>query len=79
MKSTMQNAPLLISDLFEYGRSVYGESTVTTVFAEHYETATFAEVGNRASQLAHALVGLGIKQGDRVGTLLWNNQVHLEA
>ena len=79
MKSTMQDAPLLISDLFEYGRSVYGESTVTTVFAENYETATFAEVGNRASQLAHALVGLGIKQGDRVGTLLWNNQVHLEA
>ena len=79
MKSTMQDAPLLISDLFEHGRSVYGESQVITVHPDSYQRASFAEVGDRAAQLAHALAGLGVTEGDRVATLMWNNQSHLEA
>ena len=36
-------------------------------------------MADRADQLAAALTRLGIKQGDRVGTFMWNNQTHLEA
>src|SRR5262249_46944008 len=41
--------------------------------------ATLGEVLDRAGRLAHALRGLGVGRGDRVGTLAWNQQEHLEA
>jgi fatty-acyl-CoA synthase len=79
MKSTMQDAPLLISDILRYGQQVHGDSTVITVEAGGHRSATFTEVAARAEQLAKALQRLGIRDGDRVGTFCWNNQGHLEA
>jgi fatty-acyl-CoA synthase len=75
----MQDAPLLISDMLLHGASVYATSKVFTVDDDGYRTATFAEVAERAAQLAHGLTEIGIERGDRVGTFLWNNQTHLEA
>ena len=79
MNSTMQDAPLLISDILRHGQQVHGDSTVITIEADGYSTATFAEVAERAEKLAGALTRLGIEPGDRVGTFCWNNQGHLEA
>jgi fatty-acyl-CoA synthase len=79
MKSTMQDAPLLISDILRYGQQVHGDSTVVTVEAGGHRSATFTEVAARAEKLAKALQRLGVKDGDRVGTFCWNNQGHLEA
>ncbi|MEI8050607.1 MAG: long-chain fatty acid--CoA ligase [Actinomycetes bacterium] len=79
MKSTMQDAPLLISDILEFGATVFGDSSVITVEADGYQTASFSEVADRAARLAGALGSIGVGIGDRVGTFLWNNQTHLEA
>jgi fatty-acyl-CoA synthase len=79
MNSTMQDAPLLISDILRHGLQTHGDSTVITVEAGGHTSATFAEVGQRAEKLAAALTRLGIERGDRVGTFCWNNQGHLEA
>ena len=79
MKSTMQDAPLLISDILSYGASVFSDAKVITVHDDHYQTSTFAEVAERAGRLANALARLGVKTGDRVGTFQWNNQAHMEA
>ena len=79
MKSTMQDAPLLISDILRHGQQVHGDSTVITVEEGGYRAATFAEVASRAEKLAAALTRLGVQPGDRVGTFAWNNQGHLEA
>ena len=79
MKSTMQDAPLLISDILRHGQQVHGDSTVITVEAGGHRAATFAEVATRAERLAAALTRLGVQPGDRVGTFCWNNQGHLEA
>jgi fatty-acyl-CoA synthase len=35
-------------------------------------------LSDRIDRLARALAGLGVRQGDRVGTFAWNNQRHLE-
>jgi fatty-acyl-CoA synthase len=39
---------------------------------------TYADFGKRVAQLAHALVELGIKPGDRVASFGWNTHRHLE-
>ena len=40
---------------------------------------TYAEVGEQAARLAHALRALGVTGDERVGTFMWNNAEHLVA
>jgi fatty-acyl-CoA synthase len=77
--STMQDRPLTVKMLFEHGRKVHANSKVVTFTGDGYQEATFAEVAARADRLAGALRSLGVGEGDRVGTFLWNNQTHQEA
>jgi len=79
IESTMQDFPLSITSLFQHGRRIHGDSKVITWTEDGAQTATFAQVGDRADQLAGALRTLGVGRGDRVGTFCWNNQTHLEA
>jgi fatty-acyl-CoA synthase len=79
IESTMQDFPLGIRALFEHGRRIHADSKVITWTDDGPQTASFAQVGDRADQLAAALARLGIGPGDRVGTFCWNNQTHLEA
>jgi len=79
LKSTMQPRPLLVRDILQRGASYFADSKVITVFADHYQESSYAEVATRATQLASALRAYGVAPGDRVGTFLWNNQIHLEA
>src|SRR2546423_179892 len=80
MRSTMQETPLSVSTLLTFGSTVYGTSEIHTVTADGLRTGTFAELGARSAQLAHALrEDLGIRGDDRVATFMWNNQEHLEA
>ncbi len=79
MKSTMQHSPLLISDLLTYGSTFHAEQEVVTCTADGVRRITYAEVGRKAAQLAHALRGLGVTGDQRVATFLWNNTEHLTA
>ena len=75
----MQEYPLLIRGILERGVSINGSRTVFTKTREGYQKASFESIGHRASRLANALRSTGIVHDNRVGTLLWNNQTHLEA
>ena len=77
--STMQDAQLTITALLRHGQTVYADSVVRTFDGDSVREATYAQIGERAARLAGALAGLGVQQGDRVGTFLWNTQEHLEA
>jgi fatty-acyl-CoA synthase len=76
----MQDVPLQIRRLLEHGTTVHGTSQVVTALpGGKVQETTYAQVGRNAAKLANALVALGIGQGDRVGTFMWNNQQHVEA
>lgn len=81
MQSTMQDVPLLVSRILEHGRTIHGKSRVTTWTGEaEPHRRSFAEIGDRAARLAHALHDeLGIDGDQRVATLMWNNAEHVEA
>ncbi|RDD89591.1 long-chain fatty acid--CoA ligase [Streptomyces parvulus] len=77
----MQDVPLLVSRILEHGRKIHGSSQVTTWTGEpEPHRRSFAEIGNRAAQLANALRDeLGVSESDVLGTLMWNNAEHVEA
>lgn len=81
MLSTMQDVPLLISRILTHGSTVHGTSQVTTWTGEgEPHRRSFAEIGARAAQLAHALrEDLSVVDDERVATFAWNNAEHVEA
>jgi fatty-acyl-CoA synthase len=79
MKSTMQAAQLTVTSVMRHGAKLFGHSEVITWQGESARHATYAEVYGRAMRLANVLRSMGVEPGDRVGTLAWNNQQHLEA
>ncbi|WP_418957971.1 long-chain fatty acid--CoA ligase [Streptomyces tritici] len=81
MLSTMQDVPLTVTRILQHGMTIHGKSTITTWTGDpEPQRRTFAEAGARAVQLANALRDeLGVRDGDRVATLMWNNAEHVEA
>ncbi|MGW0736358.1 long-chain fatty acid--CoA ligase [Streptomyces sp. NPDC002851] len=80
MLSTMQDVPLTVTRILSHGSTVHGSSRITTWTGEEPHRRTFAEIGERTAQLAHALrEDLGVTGDERVATLMWNNAEHVEA
>jgi fatty-acyl-CoA synthase len=78
--STMQDVPLLISRILQHGATVHASSQVITwTDGAAPRRRSYAEIGSRTAQLAHALRdALGVREGDRVATLMWNHAEHVE-
>ncbi|WP_454174843.1 long-chain fatty acid--CoA ligase [Gordonia sputi] len=79
MQSTMQDAPLQIAQILRHGSTVHGDAEVVTWTGDGSRRRSYADVGRRCAQLAHALRGLGVDGDQRVATFMWNNAEHLEA
>jgi acyl-CoA synthetase (AMP-forming)/AMP-acid ligase II len=75
----MQRQSLLISDLLAHAATYHGDvEIVSHLHAGEVRRSNWRTVAHRAAQLAHALPTLGVAQGDRVATLAWNSDRHLE-
>ncbi|MFJ8954181.1 long-chain fatty acid--CoA ligase [Streptomyces sp. NPDC102381] len=81
MLSTMQDVPLTVTRILQHGARVHGSSQITTWTGEaEPHRRSFREAAERANQLANALRDeLGVREDDRVATLMWNNAEHVEA
>ncbi len=80
MRGRMMEGPLLISNLIKHAGRVHGDQQIVTRTVEGpIVHSTWGEVLRRSKQLAQAMTEAGIGRGDRVATLGWNTQRHLEA
>ncbi|MFZ5509581.1 MAG: 3-(methylthio)propionyl-CoA ligase [Pseudomonadota bacterium] len=79
MKGLMMNMPLMISSLIRHADRCHGDTEIVSRLTEGgIHRYTYAQAHKRARQLANALLALGVRQGDRIGTLAWNNHRHFE-
>jgi len=79
MKGLMQNQPLLLSSLLRHAARFHGDTEIVSRMADgamHRES--YGDAARRARKLADVLRQFGVQQGDRVGTLAWNNYRHFE-
>ncbi|MCC6532182.1 MAG: long-chain-fatty-acid--CoA ligase [Burkholderiales bacterium] len=80
MLGLMQDWPLLISKIIDYGACQHGSREVVTRSLEGPVHRTdYAAIRARALRVAQRLQRDGIAPGDRVATLAWNTWRHLEA
>ena len=79
MIGKMMHKPLTISSLIEHAGRYHGDTTVTSVETSgEVVHSSWGEIAQNARSLAAALERLGIQQGERCGTIAWNNRRHLE-
>ena len=79
LRGLMMDSPLLISSLIVHAERCHGDTEIVSRTVEGpIHRYTYADAHKRARQLAQALGRLGVKQGDRIGTLAWNGYRHLE-
>ncbi|HEX5183739.1 MAG TPA: AMP-binding protein [Allosphingosinicella sp.] len=75
----MQQFALTLDKFIDHAAKWHGRSTVTTASRGAVVRRTgYAELRERSNLLSGALLALGLGIGDRVGTLAWNSQHHLE-
>ena len=79
MKGLMMETPLLISSIAQHAERFHGDREIVSVTADNpRHRYTIREAMTRARQLANALGRLGVRQGERVASLAWNDYRHLE-
>jgi fatty-acyl-CoA synthase len=76
----MQDYPLLTHAILDHGALNHGEREMVTRSVEGpMRQTTLAEIRRRALRVAKALEKEGIRLGDRVATMAWNTERHMEA
>ena len=79
MLGVMSERPLLISAILAHAATYHRDTEIVSRTVEGaIHRYTYAEAERRSKRLARALLRLGIKPGDRVGTLAWNTFRHFE-
>ena len=79
MHGLMMNMPLLISSLIRHASEHHSDTEIVSRLTEGgIHRYTYSDAHTRSRQLANALLKLGIKPSDRVGTLAWNGFRHFE-
>jgi len=79
MHGLMMDSPLLITEIMRFAERTFATREVVSVtFDNPRHRTTWGEVFRRARKLANALHAAGVRPGDRIATLAWNDYRHLE-
>lgn len=75
----MNNFQLTTTQMLERAEKYFSQKEVVSRTDLKVHRLNYKEVGQRCRSLSDSLEALGIKKGDRIGTLGWNHHRHLEA
>jgi len=78
MQGLMQDFPLTIRHIVWRMEKLFARKEVVTKTASGLQRITYGELVRRIRRAAAALHRLGVREGDRVATLAWNNSRHFE-
>lgn len=79
MLGLMQDWPLTVDKIIDHAKNWHGDREVVTRSVEGPITrTTYGQIHDRAKRVSNALKDWGVKPGDRVATLAWNNDRHIE-
>lgn len=79
MLAQMMQRPLMISAIMEHARKFHGErEIVSRTPSGELHRYNYRQAAERIYRLAGALQGMGVKPGDRIATLAWNDFRHFE-
>jgi 3-(methylthio)propionyl---CoA ligase len=79
MNGLMMQQPLLIASLLTHAERNHADQEIVTRRVEgDIHRMTYADLAVRSRQMANVMMKLGVKFGDRVGTMAWNTHRHLE-
>src|SRR5206468_3097460 len=78
LQSLMQDFPLTLHHIVWRMEKLFARKEIVTKRERGLHRYTYGELVARTRRLAAALARLGVKQGDRVATLAWNNYRHVE-
>ena len=79
MLGLMQNWPLTVDKLLDHAKHWHPNREIVSRSVEGpIVRTTYANIHDRAKRMSNALLGMGIKTGDRVATLAWNSARHIE-
>src|ERR1700680_3392862 len=80
MRGLMMDFPLTVSPILERAGKTFGKVEIVTRKPDRSVVrSTWGDLYRRSHRLASALTGMGLRRGDRVATLLWNQSEHVEA
>jgi fatty-acyl-CoA synthase len=79
MKGLMQDWPLVISSILDHAAREHPQQEIVTNAVEGtIRRCHYRGLHSRARKVAKALVSAGIKPGDRIATMAWNTDRHME-
>ena len=78
MNGLMMDYPLTLQHFLDRAERLFPDKEIVTRTKEGAHRYRYRDYCARTNRLAHVLAQLGVKPGDRVGTLCWNTHQHLE-
>jgi len=79
MNGLMMDVRLSITSIMEHAERVNGDAEIVSVTRDNpRHRYTYRDAFARARRLANAMAAWGLAEGDRIGTLAWNDYRHFE-
>ncbi len=78
MQGLMMDYPLTLTHILERSAKLFPSKQIASKMADGMHRYSYADFHARVHKVARILERLGVKPGDRVGSLCWNSFRHLE-